>query len=605
MQHHIASHVVATHVIATAGHVDHGKSTLIRALTGIEPDRWEEERRRGLTIDLGFAWTTLPSGREVAFVDVPGHQRFLGNTLAGLGPAPVVCFVVAADEGWQAQSSDHRDAIAALGIRHGVVVISRADRAPDRTAEVLEQTRAELADTGLADAPAVIVSAVDGTGLADLRTTLDQTLGRMPAPPATARLRLWVDRSFTITGAGTVVTGTLAAGTLARGDRLQLLGSGAARAVAVRGLESRGRPYPTLGPVNRVALNLRGLSAEEVRRGDALVTPDAWPTTRAVDVRRSSGAGFTEAPERLTVHVGTAAVPARLRPFDDDHARLTLARRLPLVLGDRLVLRHPGSRRVLGGAQVLDAEPPPLRRRGDSARRTRVLAGMDPAGDVAVEVARRGAVEKRHLHRLGLLPEQPPAGVLALDGWWVHAPTYDAWRERLRTAVQALHDRDPLAAGLSRGAARDLLALPDAALLDAVVRDAGLEQSGGLIRLPGTRGDLGPAEGAVAELESRLAAEPFRAPEADDLAALRLGTRELAAAERAGRVLRLRDGVVLLPTAPALAMRQLARLTQPFTTSEARQALNTTRRVAIPLLEHLDTRGWTRRLDAGHREVVR
>jgi selenocysteine-specific elongation factor len=595
-------------VVATAGHVDHGKSTLVRALTGMEPDRWEEERRRGLTMDLGFAWTRLPSGRAVAFVDVPGHQRFLGNTLAGLGPAPVVCFVVAADEGWQAQSSDHRDAIAALGIRYGLLVITRADRAPDRVGEALAQARAELAETGLHDAPAVITSAVDGTGLDDLRAALDDVLAQLPAPAATARLRLWVDRSFTIKGAGTVVTGTLAASTLARGDRLQLLGSGPARPVVVRGLQSRGEPYPALGPVARVALNLRGVSADDVRRGDALVTPDAWPTTRGLDVRRTTGVPLTEAPGRLTVHVGTAAVPARLRPFDDDHARLTLDRRLPLVLGDRLVLRHPGSRRVLGGVQVLDADPPALRRRGDSARRAEALAGMDPGGDVLVEVTRRGAVEERHLRRLGFLAgerSETPVGVRVFDGWWVHAPTYDAWQQRLCAALRELHVRDPLAAGLSRGAAGDLLALPDEALLDALVRDAGLEQDGGHIRLPGTRDDLGPAEAAVAELEGRLRATPFRAPEADDLAALRLGARELAAAERTGRVLRLRDGVVLLPTAPALAMRELVRLEQPFTTSAARQALDTTRRVAIPLLEHLDARGWTRRLDAGHRQVVR
>jgi selenocysteine-specific elongation factor len=232
---------------------------------------------------------------------------------------------------------------------------------------------------------------------------------------------------------------------------------------------------------------------------------------------------------------------------------------------------------------------------------------MDPSGDVLVEVARRGAVQERHLRRLGLLVDgaEAPAEVRVFDGWWVHAATYDAWLQRLRAAAQRLHERDPLAAGLSRGAARDLLNLPDEALLDVVARDAGLEQSGGHFRLPGTSGDLGPAEAAVATLESRLAAEPFHAPEADELAALRLGPRELAVAERARRILRLRDGVVLLPTAPALAMRELARLPQPFTTSQARQALGTTRRVAIPLLEHLDTRGWTRRLDAGHREVVR
>jgi selenocysteine-specific elongation factor len=577
----------------------------------MEPDRWEEERRRGLTIDLGFAWTTLPSGREVAFVDVPGHHRFLSNTLAGLGPAPVVCFVVAADEGWQAQSSDHRDALAALGIRHGIIAITRADLAPEAAADVLAQAREELSETGLRDAPGVIVSAVDGTGLTELRATLDRVLSHVPTPETTARLRLWVDRSFTITGAGTVVTGTLAAGTLARGDRLDLLGAQLMRSVVIRGLQSRGEPYPRLGPVARVALNLRGVSRDAIRRGDALVTPGAWPSTRALDVRRVTGSPLTEAPARLVVHVGTAAVPARLRPFDDDHGRLTLDRRLPLVLGDRLVLRDPGSHRglgVLGGAQVLDAEPPVLRRRGDSARWAAALAGMDVAGDIGTEVARRGAVQQSHLRRLGLLPDEAPgvpAGVRVLDGWWIHVPTYEAWQQRLRTAVNELHARDPLADGLSRGAARDLLALPDESLLDPVVRDAGLEQGGGHIRVAGARDDLGRAEAGVGELEARLRAEPFHAPEADELSALRLGVRELAAAERAGRVLRLRDGVVLLPTAPALAMRELARLEQPFTTSQARQALDTTRRVAIPLLEHLDARGWTRRLDAGHREVVR
>ncbi|MCV7410296.1 selenocysteine-specific translation elongation factor [Mycobacterium florentinum] len=593
--------------MATAGHVDHGKSTLIRALTGMEPDRWEEERRRGLTIDLGFAWTTLPSGREVAFVDVPGHQRFLANTLAGLGPAPVVCFVVAADEGWQAQSSDHRDALAALGIRHGLIVISRADRAPDHAGAVLAQARDELAGAGLRDAPGVIVSAVAGTGLTELRATLDRVLGQLPGPETTARVRLWVDRSFTITGAGTVVTGTLAAGTVARGDRLDVLGADQPQSVVIRGLQSRGEPYPTLGPVARVALNLRGVPRDVVRRGHALVTPGAWPSTGTLDVRRTSGGPLTEAAAHLVVHVGTAAVPARLRPFDDDHGRLTLDRRLPLVLGDRLVLRDPGGQRVLGGALVLDADPPVLRRRGDGTRRAAALSAMNAAGDVGAEVARRGAVRESHLRRLGLLASAtgPPEGVRVLDDWWVHDATYDAWRQRLRAAVEELHTRDPLAEGLSRGAARDLLALPDESLLDAVARDAGLERHGGHIRVAGAGDDLGCAEAAVSELEARLRAQPFHAPEADDLSALKLTGRELAAAERVGRVLRLRDGVVLLPTAPALAMRELARLDQPFTTSQARQALGTTRRVVIPLLEHLDSRGWTRRLDAGHREVVR
>ncbi|AMM32203.1 translation elongation factor [Sinomonas atrocyanea] len=597
------------HVVATAGHVDSGKSTLVRALTGMEPDRWEEERRRGLTIDLGYAWTALPSGLDVAFVDVPGHERFLGNMLAGIGPAPVVCFVVAADEGWQAQSDDHRDAVAALGIEHGILVLSRADRASDqRIGDVLARARTELAGTGLRDAPAVTVSAVEGAGLAELRTALDGVLAGVPAPSTSGRVRLWVDRSFTITGSGTVVTGTLGAGTLAQGDRLQLLGHAGPRAVAVRGLQSRDTSCTSVGPVSRVALNLRDIAAADIRRGDALVTPDAWPTTGVLGIQRSTGVAYTDVPEQLMVHVGTASVPARLRPFGPDHARLVLDRRLPLVLGDRLVLRDPGSRSVLGGARVLDADPPALRRRGDGAQWAQRLAGMDPAGDVLGEVAARGAVEAQHLRRLGLLADddaEAPSGVEVLGGWWVHAPVLHAWQQRLRTAVEALQDRDPLAPGLSMGAARDLLALPDERLLPPVVHGAGLEQDGGHLRLPGSDRNLGAAEAAIAELERRLAAQAFSAPEADELAALGLGVRELAAAERAGRVLRLRDGVVLLPTAPAMAMRTLARLEQPFTTSQARQALGTTRRTAIPLLEHLDARGWTRRLDAGHRTVVR
>lgn len=597
-------------VVATAGHVDHGKSTLIRALTGIEPDRWAEERRRGLTIDLGFAWTATPFGRSVAFVDVPGHQRFLGNTLAGLGPAPVVCFVVAADEGWQVQSGDHRDAIAALGIQHGLVVITKADRAPDRVRDVLAQTRVELAGTGLQDAPAVAVSATAGTGLGELLAVLDDVLAGVPEPQAGGRVRLWVDRSFTITGAGTVVTGTLTAGTVSRGDTMQILGQGHVSSATVRTLQSRERDHTALGPTTRVALNLRGVSHDAIHRGDALTTPDAWLSTPVLDVTRTSGEPWSEVPTELVAHVGTAAVPVRLRPFDDTHARLTLARPLPLMLGDRLVLRDPGGprgRRVVGGALVLDADPPGLRRRGDGARRSNTLARLDAGGDLTTEVARRGAVRAGHLRRLGLIDDgtAPPAEVVVVGEWWLHRPALAAWQRRLHTEVQQLATRDPLSGGLTRGAAVDVLALPDAALLDAVLRGSGLEQRGGRIATPGSTADLGAAEAAIAALEAKLLVTPFQAPEAYELDALYLGPRELAAAERAGRVLRLGDGIVLLPSAPALAMRALARLQQPFTTSQARQALETTRRVVIPLLEYLDGRGWTRRLDAGHREIVR
>ncbi|MGP9537755.1 selenocysteine-specific translation elongation factor [Brachybacterium sp. AOP43-C2-M15] len=594
-------------VVATAGHVDHGKSTLIRALTGIEPDRWAEERRRGLTIDLGFAWTTLPSGREVSFVDVPGHERFLGNMLAGLGPAPIVCFVVAADEGWREQSSDHRDAVAALGIDQGLVVLTRADLAPpDRVEAVTAQARTELAGTGLADAPVVAVSALTGQGMDVLRAQLDTTVDAAREPDPAQRVRLWIDRSFSISGAGTVVTGTLAAGTLRREDRLALCGAERTGEVAVRGLQSRGGPVDRLGPVSRAAVNLRGAAAEEISRGDALLTPGAWTLTTVVDVRHRSGEDLAESPTELVVHVGTASVPARARPFGPDHARLTLSRPLPLRVGDRMVLRGSGSHAVRSGALVLDVDPPVLDRRGDGARRRAVLEGLPEDGDLAAEVRRRGAVREEVLARHGhVIPHLLPDQVRRHGDLLVDTAAMSRWRDRLAELVREDRTAHPLSAGLSGKAAADALDLPDPGLLEAVAEDAGLDLVAGRVRDVTTPRGLGAAEQGVTALEARLREAPFRAPEAEDLAALRLGPRELAAAAAQGRLLRLPEEVILLPAAPALAMRELAALPQPFTTSQARQALDTTRRVAIPLLEHLDARGWTRRVDAGHREVVR
>lgn len=593
-------------VVATAGHVDHGKSTLVRTLTGMEPDRWAEERRRGLTIDLGFAWTQLPSGREVAFVDVPGHERFLGNMVAGLGPVPAVCFVVAADEGWREQSADHRDVLQALGIEHGLVVLTRTDRAGAPLQTVIDQVRAELRGTGLAEAKILPVCAPTGAGLPQLRTALDGLLDSLPHPQPEARVRLWIDRSFSISGAGTVVTGTLQAGQLASGDKLVLAGENGEHQVTVRAVHSRNREVDAVGATNRVALNLRsGLRAEQVHRGDVLLTPGAWDLVDTVDVRRTMGADLTTAPEEVQLHLGTVSLGCRLRPLDAGHARLILARALPLQLGDRVVLRTTGSRSVFAGAQVLDVDPPALQRRGAAARRAAQLAGMGPGGDAALEVARRGAVRRSALQRMGVRAVQAvPDGVLQQGQWWVHAPVFDAWQRRLRAAVQQLLQDDPLAPGLSRGAAENLLGEAGAELLQQVIDAAGLQHRAGFITLPGHPADLGPAEPGIQAVERALAATPFAAPEARELQALGLGPRELAAAERTGRLLRLGEGIVLLPLAPAQAMRTLATLPQPFTTSQARQALDTTRRVAIPLLEYLDGRGWTRRLDSGHRTLA-
>ena len=593
------------YVVATAGHVDHGKSTLARTLTGMDPDRWEEEKRRGLTIDLGFVWTHLPSGADVAFVDVPGHERFLGNMLAGLGPAPVVLFVVAADEGWQAQSTDHRDAIAALGISHGVVALTRSDRADDqRRQEVRGEVGRQLAGTALADAAIIEVSAKTGEGIEKLRAELDTVLAAAPAPDAEQRVRLWVDRSFSVKGAGTVVTGTLGAGSIAVGDRLDLLSGGELVPVEVRGLHSENTAVVSAQPVTRVAVNLRGVEAEAISRGDSLLSPSTWRVTQEFDVRRVSGESLDGIAQELIAHTGTAGVEARVRPLSGDFARIRLSAPLALQLGDRFVLRGPGARHVLAGVEIVDLVPPALRRRGAAARRAEELAQLEDYRNPAQSLRHRGYALLSELEQDGYETSAPPAGVIAFNKWWITARQVGQWKQALNDAVQEHMAAKPLSVGLPRGAARDVLGVEEDSLLNLAVAAAKLESAEGVIRLPGAAVNLGEAEAGVAELERRLKREPFAAPEAADLRELGLGNKELAAAERAGRLLRLKDGVVLLPAAVAEARTRLQEIEQPFSTSQARQALCTTRRVAIPLLEQLDAKGITRRLDGSLRELA-
>src|SRR2546429_3508832 len=371
------------HVIATAGHVDHGKSTLVRALTGMEPDRWAEERRRGMTIDLGFAWTALPSGEIVAFVDVPGHERFVPNMLAGIGPVPAALVVVAADEGWMPQSAEHLAALHALGVRYGLLAVTRTDLADPVPA--MERARAEIAATSLGSVEAVAVSGATGEGLDALRRALDRLVAGLPAPDPVAPVRLWVDRSFTIRGSGTVVTGTLGAGRLDTGTELALASTG--RLVRIRGLQSLGAGVERVDAVARVAVNLRGVERTEIRRGDALVTPDRFQPTDLVDVRLY-GDPVASLPPTVTLHIGSAAVSAHVRPLGTDTARLRLSRPLPLRVGDRALLRDPGRHHVAGGVTVLDVVPPPLRRRGAAGVRAATLSTMDGQPDERDELRR-------------------------------------------------------------------------------------------------------------------------------------------------------------------------------------------------------------------------
>jgi selenocysteine-specific elongation factor len=593
------------YVVATAGHVDHGKSTLVRALTGIEPDRWEQERRRGLTIDLGYAWTTLPSGEDLAFVDVPGHERFIGNMLAGLGPAPAVMLVVAADEGWKPQSSEHLAAIDALGVRHGLLVVTRADLADPEDA--LAQARARIARSSLASVETAVVSARTGTGLDDLRAALERLVTGLPPADTRARMRLWVDRSFSVRGSGTVVTGTLGQGLIRVGDTVTVHAAGGrAHPAVVRGLQSLEQPRDSVAATARVAVNLRGVSVDDVRRGDLLLTPDAWHLTETLDLRLSPDGD--RLPAHVMVHAGTVAVDARLRPLGAAAARLTLPSPLPIAAGDRLILRDPGTRRI-AGALVVDADPPQLTRRGAASRRGVDVSAMDGIPGLGPEVERRGAMTVADARALGIpVPDgdRPAETVVRQGGWLVADSAWTRWQADLVVAVEARASREPLDPTMTLEAARAAVGAPDRAMIPELARAAGLELRSGGVGLPGQAAVLGPhAELGLRGIEERLAEHPFASPEQRELGAAGLGPREIAAAVRAGRLMRLPDDVLLQPGAPARAMRVLASLPQPFTTSEARVALDSTRRTVIPLLEHLDSRGWTRRVDGTHREVCR
>ncbi|MEU7690078.1 selenocysteine-specific translation elongation factor [Microbispora hainanensis] len=595
-----------THVVATAGHVDHGKSTLVRALTGMEPDRLAEERRRGLTIELGYAWTTLPSGERVAFVDVPGHERFLGTMLAGVGPVPAVMFVVAADEGWMPQSQEHLVALRTLGVRHGLLAVTRADLADP--APALEDARARLAEAGLGEVEALAVSGRTGEGLDGLRAALDRLVAALPAPDPQAPVRLWIDRAFSVRGSGTVVTGTLPAGRVATGDELELDGE----PVRVRALESLKEHVESVTGVARVALNLRGRIAPQ--RGHALVTPGAWTATSLADVRVTMAEGARgPLPARLTAHIGSAAVPCEVRPLGAEAesaesaesvaARLRLARPLPLHVGDALLLRDPGrgqgELRVLARATVLDVRPPELRRRGAARERAKALA--DASADAASLLRTHLLLRDGELLAMGC----PPTGRPVAAGW--HADP-DHWAElsaRLPEVVRRYAADHPLEPGMPVEAARHELGLPDRRLVTALVRppltvaDGRITTAGRVVT--GTAGLPAPVARAVRALLDDLATAPFQAPDAGRLAELGLGPRELAAAVRAGALLRVAEGIVLAPGADAGAAALLARLPQPFTVSQARSVLGTSRRVAVPLLEHLDRKGLTERVDEVHR----
>ena len=574
------------YVVATAGHVDHGKSTLVQALTGQDPDRLEEEHHRGLSIELGYVWTRFDGLGDVAFVDVPGHQKFITTCLAGVGPVPVVLFVVAADDPWMPQAAEHLAALDALGVTRGVLVVTRADLADPAAA--LGRARAEMARTTLAHIPEVVVSARTGAGLDDLRAALAAELGQLPRPDPAADVRLWVDRAFHVRGSGTVVTGTLPAGTVSVGDALAV----GDRIVRVRGLESLDLPVDRASGVARVALNLGGHVPETISRGEVLLTPGAFVPTRVVDVRVRDDA---EVPERPVLHIGAAHVGVHARPLAPGLLRLNTEQPLPLRVGDRALLRDPGSR-TIWGLEVLDPQPPALSRRGAAATRAAELDELD--GTPAAYVAMRGVVGRTELRRIGLVLVDLPAGAVASGDWVVAADRAGELRSGLGELVRS----QPNGRRLTTAAAARALGLPRTELVGALVEPP-LWERGGELGVGDQELDAS-LQSALDALRVALEKNPFAAPETERLGALGLDVAAQARLHRDGHLLRIAENVVLLPGADDLAVERLRDLPQPFTTSQARQRLATSRRVALPLLAHLDRCSRTVRLPDNTRRLA-
>src|SRR5688500_7992661 len=627
------------YTVGTAGHVDHGKSTLIEALTGIDPDRLREEKERGMTIDLGFAWLTLPSGREISIVDVPGHERFVKNMLAGVGGIDAALLVVAADEGIMPQTREHLAILNLLGINRGLVALTKKDLVDDEWIALLtEEIGDALKGTTLQGAPVVPVSALGRVGLDDLTRTLDRLLEETPAKRDVGRPRLPVDRVFSLGGFGTVVTGTLLDGALTLGQELEVLPSGLK--TRARGLQSHKSKVQVAAPGRRVAVNLGGLATEQLQRGDVITIPGALKPTAALDVRLRL---LLDAPKPLanatsvSFHSGTAEAVGKvtllegdsLKPGAEGWAQVRLRAPIAVAKGDLFIIRQLSPAVTLGGGQVVDPAPARRHRR----RQPGVIAALD--------LLAQGTPEEIVLQTLEL-KEGPTAAPVAQDpqtllkasgletttaqealasleqrGQVVRLGalvlTLTAWRRietRAREHLADYHRQSPLRPGMPREELKSRLQLPTRQFNDAIARltaEGITAEAGAAVRLASHEVALTPhQEQLAAAFVGRLEAQPEAPPTLPELRALlangngaSLDEDLLSALSLHGRIVRVSEDLAF---GGAAYNRMVARLTEhltahgKITVAEARDLFGTSRKYVLPLLEYLDQKRVTRRL---------
>ena len=560
--------------VGTAGHIDHGKTWLVRALTGKDTDRLPEERERGISIDLGYAPLVLPDGTQLSVVDVPGHERFVRTMVAGASGIDLFLLVIDAGEGARPQTHEHLSILRLLGIERGVVAVTKADAVD---AETLELAIAEAQEL-VPGAEVVAVSAKTGAGLDQLRTALAS------AAVETARAewptRLYVDRVFTLRGIGTVVTGTLWSGSLAEGDELRAEPAGLA--VRARSVQVHDEPVEAAEAGQRVAVALPGVERRELRRGDALVAAGAFPSSYRLDVALQELEPIEDG-ARLNVHHGTSHTVARVVRAGERYAQLRLAEPLVAARGDRVVLR---AHTTVGGGVVLDPAPP----RAIDPNRLELLETGDAAAIVGATV--RAPVTGPELQGRGLLPPgelaRGLAAVRAAGDWYFAESWLEELRRRVRERLRERAVRGPLDPGLPIGQL-----LLDRPWANAVAPLLGLERRGGKLYLPGSAPSLDGREEEARQLEAELAEHGFG----------KLDDRELGAfLERAGRLYRVGDGFAVSGALYRQGLDAIRSLT-PITLAGFRDALGISRRVAQLLLERYDADGLTRRV--GDERVLR
>lgn len=619
-------------IIGTAGHIDHGKSALVKALTGTDPDRLKEEKERGLTIDLGFAFL----GERAAFIDVPGHERFVKNMVAGVSTVDAVLFVVAADDGVMPQTREHLDILSLLGLRRGIIALTKIDLVDREWQELVTADIRELVKgTFLDGAPIIAVSSVTGEGMQELRAAIEELIAQTPPRYDQGLFWLPVDRSFTVKGFGTVVTGSVLSGSVRVGDELELHPK--QRRVRVRGLQSHGREVDVVRAGDRAALNLGGIHKEDVERGDVLATPGYFMPTTFLDVRLRLLAGAARPLHhnaRVRLHVGTRELMARVRllegseivPGESAFAQLRLEELITARRRDRFVIRQYSPPVTIGGGVVLDATPPPHRRFRREVLEQLAALEKDTPEETVLALLRARPLRPLSTAELAkgtgfalaaleeLLARMVHAGSLIRLGserqsmYALPAAVEDV-RRGIAEQLRLYHQQFPLKPGMPRAELRDAVSRDlDQALFAAAVEALGCEgaikESGGTVALATHRIVLSAADQALRDrLVQELRAAGFTPPDTAELAK-KVGCRQadaervLSALHAMGEALRLEEGIYLPRETVDQARRMLAGYFvdhEELTVSTFREMLGTTRRYALPLLLHFDEQGITER----------